>query len=249
MAHAANLIESAKQQIDSLIGAAYEKAVADGALPSVETLAGAVEIPKDTVNGDYAATHALAAARAMKQQPRKIAEALAARLSLEGSYFSRCEVAGPGFINFFLSDKWYAQVLCAIEDAGDDYGASDVGGGKRVMVEFVSANPTGPMTIGNARGGVLGDTLAAVLQKAGYDVWREFYVNDAGNQVELFGQSIEARYMQLCLGEDAFEFPDNGYHGDDIRELARLIYERRGQVCERQLRGAGQGLYRLWHPA
>jgi arginyl-tRNA synthetase len=228
MAHAANLIESAKQQIDSLIGAAYEKAVADGALPSVETLAGAVEIPKDTVNGDYAATHALAAARAMKQQPRKIAEALAARLSLEGSYFSRCEVAGPGFINFFLSDKWYAQVLCAIEDAGDDYGASDVGGGKRVMVEFVSANPTGPMTIGNARGGVLGDTLAAVLQKAGYDVWREFYVNDAGNQVELFGQSIEARYMQLCLGEDAFEFPDNGYHGDDIRELARLIYERDG---------------------
>lgn len=111
---------------------------------------------------------------------------------------------------------------------GADYGRVDDGHGEKVMVEFVSANPTGPMTIGNARGGVLGDALASVLDRAGYNVWREFYVNDAGNQVDLFGKSIEARYLQLIQGEDAVEFPDNGYHGDDIKELARLIYERDG---------------------
>jgi arginyl-tRNA synthetase len=120
-------------------------------------------------------------------------------------------------------------VLAAVETAGEDYGRVDVGAGQRVMVEFVSANPTGPMTIGNARGGVLGDALAAVLDKAGYNVHREFYINDAGNQVELFGRSIEARYMQLCLGDDAFEFPDNGYHGEDIKELAKMIYDKEGR--------------------
>lgn len=224
----ANLIDSAKLQIDELINAAYRKAALNGDLPDGIVLNGSVEIPRDVAYGDYAATHALSAARSMKAPPRKIAEALTGHLDLKGSYFSRHEIAGPGFINFHLSDKWYLDVLRTIETEADGYGASDIGGGARVMVEFVSANPTGPMTIGNARGGVLGDALASVLEKAGYCVWREFYVNDAGNQVELFGKSIEARYMQLCLGEDNFEFPDNGYHGDDIRALAELIRERDG---------------------
>ena len=224
----ASLIDSAKLQINTLLIDAYAKAAAAGSLPGGVTLSGAVEISRETTNGDYAATHALAAARDMKLAPRKIAEALAGALDLTGSYFTRVEIAGPGFMNFFLSDNWYGQVLSAIEAEGDDYGACDIGHGERVMVEFVSANPTGPMTIGNARGGVLGDTLASVLAKAGYDVWREFYVNDAGNQVELFGKSIEARYLQLCLGEACAPFPENGYHGDDIRELARLIRERDG---------------------
>jgi len=224
----ANLIDSAKLQIDELIQTAYLKAAEAGRLPGGITLNGGVEIPREAANGDYAATHALAAAREMKMAPRKIAETLSETLDLTGSYFGRCEVAGPGFINFFVSDKWYQDVLTAIEAEGFSYGESNIGNGARVMVEFVSANPTGPMTIGNARGGVLGDTLAAVLEKAGYNVWREFYVNDAGNQVDLFGRSIEARYMQLCLGEDQYEFPDNGYHGDDIRELAQLIRERDG---------------------
>ncbi|SHH85184.1 arginyl-tRNA synthetase [Sporobacter termitidis DSM 10068] len=224
----ANLIDAAKSQIDELMSDAYNKAVQAGSLPAGHVLSGAVEIPRDTQNGDYAATHALAAARNMKMAPRKIAEAITAQLDLSGSYFGRFNMAGPGFINFTLSDKWYKDVLRAVETEGEAYGACDVGGGARVMVEFVSANPTGPMTIGNARGGVLGDTLAAVLEKAGYQVWREFYVNDAGNQVELFGKSIEARYMQLCLGEDNYEFPENGYHGDDIRALAQLIRERDG---------------------
>ncbi|HHT17149.1 MAG TPA: arginine--tRNA ligase [Papillibacter sp.] len=224
-----NLVDSAKKQIDALIAEAAQKAAESGLLPANVTLPGAVEIPRDPANGDYAATHAMAGAKALKMPPRKIAEAITAHLSLGGTYFSRCDVAGPGFINFFLSDKWFMDVLAAVETAGEDYGRVDVGAGQRVMVEFVSANPTGPMTIGNARGGVLGDALAAVLDKAGYNVHREFYINDAGNQVELFGRSIEARYMQLCLGDDAFEFPDNGYHGEDIKELAKMIYDKEGR--------------------
>ena len=223
----ANLIEMAKSQADSLLQAAYGRAVAGGRLPD-GGLRGSVEIPKDTRNGDYAANHAMAAAKSMHMAPRRVAEELLACLELEGSYFSACEIAGPGFLNFRLAPAWYAAVLNNIISEGDGYGRSDAGRGERVMVEFVSANPTGPMTIGNARGGVLGDALASVLDRAGYDVYREFYVNDAGNQVDLFGRSIEARYLQLCLGEDAVEFPDNGYHGDDIRALAAMIRERDG---------------------
>ena len=223
----ANLIEMAKSQADSLLQAAYGRAVAGGRLPD-GGLRGSVEIPKDTRNGDYAANHAMAAAKSMHMAPRRVAEELLACLELEGSYFSACEIAGPGFLNFRLAPAWYAAVLNNIISEGEGYGRSDAGHGERVMVEFVSANPTGPMTIGNARGGVLGDALASVLDRAGYDVYREFYVNDAGNQVDLFGRSIEARYLQLCLGEDAVEFPDDGYHGDDIRQLAQLIRDRDG---------------------
>ena len=222
------MTDAAKKQIDTLITSAYESAAEAGKLPAGCVLTGAVEIPRDAANGDYAATHAMAAAKEMKQPPRKIAEALVEHLALDGSYFSGVSIAGPGFINFILSEKWYGDVLCAVEAQGDAYGDIDMGSGERVMIEFVSANPTGPMTIGNARGGVLGDTLASVLKKAGYNVWREFYVNDAGNQVDLFGRSINARYMQLCLGEENFEFPEDGYHGDDIRELAQELFNEHG---------------------
>jgi arginyl-tRNA synthetase len=126
---------------------------------------GGVEIPREAANGDYAATHAMAAAREMKMAPRKIADTLAETLDLTGSYFGRCEVAGPGFINFFVSDKWYRDVLTAIEAEGPSYGESDIGNGARVMVEFVSANPTGPMTIGNARAALLGDTWTPFWKK------------------------------------------------------------------------------------
>lgn len=224
----ANMIEAAKKQIDELVNAAYKTAADKGKLPSGCTLKGTVEIPKDTSHGDYACGYAMAAARDMKMPPRKIAEALAEEIRLENSFFESVSIAGAGFMNFKLSHKWYEEVLKEIEAEGDSYGNIDEGHGERVMVEFVSANPTGPMTIGNARGGVLGDTLASVLERAGYNVWREFYVNDAGNQVDLFGKSIEARYLQICLGEDAVEFPDNGYHGDDIKDLARMIYEKDG---------------------
>ncbi len=223
-----NLIQAAKEQVAALTAAACAKAAAAGVLPEAPDISGSIEIPRDPKNGDYASGFAMAAAKAMKQNPRAIGQALLDHLDLTGSYFSSAEMAGPGFLNFRLSPAWYGGVLAAIEAEGDAYGQCDEGHGEKVMVEFVSANPTGPMTIGNARGGVLGDTLSSVLQRAGYDVWREFYVNDAGNQVDLFGRSIEARYLQLLHGEDAVPFPDDGYHGDDIRELAQLIYDQDG---------------------
>lgn len=216
----ADLIERAKQSADGLIKAA---------VPALSGVSGSVSIPKGTQNGDFAANHALAGAKAMHAAPRAIAEEILVKIKLDGSWFTAVQSAGPGFLNFRLGDGWYTAVLDAIRAEGSDYGRADVRSGKKVMVEFVSANPTGPMTIGNARGGVLGDTMAAVLDWAGWDVWREFYVNNAGHQVELFGQSVEARYLQLLHGEDTIEFPENGYHGDDIRALAQEIYDAHGE--------------------
>ena len=223
-----NMIEAAKSQIDSLVRAAQASAVEKGILPAGAELKGTIEIPKDTKNGDYACSYAMSAAKAMHMAPRKIADALAAELKLDGTWFRSVEVAGAGFLNFRLGDKWYGEVLKTIQDEGKDYGSVDEGKGRRIMVEFVSANPTGTMTIGNARGGVLGDAMASILEKAGWNVWREFYVNDAGNQVELFARSVEARYIQLLKGEDAIAFPEDGYHGDDIKEIAKLFYEKYG---------------------
>ena len=224
----ANLIQAAKDSANDILLAAYAKAVEKGQLPAGAALSGTVEIPKDTANGDFAANHAMTGARALHMAPRKIAEILIENADLGGSWFSSLETAGPGFLNFRLSEKWYADVLDAVRTEGDDYGRTAEGQHKRVMVEFVSANPTGPMHMGNARGGVLGDALASVLDRAGWDVWREFYVNDAGNQIEKFAASIDARYQQLLLGEDAVEFPEDGYHGDDIRALAEAFRAEHG---------------------
>ena len=225
-----NLIETAKQQIGELLNAAYARAAEQGQLPAGAELSGTVEIPKDTKNGDYAANHAMAGAKALRFAPRKIAETLVENMVLDGSLFDRVEIAGPGFMNFFLGNKWYGDVITAIEAEGADYGCGTEGQGQKVMVEFVSANPTGPMHIGNARGGVLGDTLAEVLHRAGCESWREFYVNDAGNQVQKFAVSIHARYMQIILGEEGFAFPEDGYHGEDIKELAQAFYAEHGDV-------------------
>ena len=223
-----NMIESAKEQVRQLTQRAYRACVEAGTLPGgIETVP-AVEIPKDTANGDYTTTFCLAAAKAMKMNPRQVAQTLIDAMALEDSYFTAVELAGPGFLNFRLGGKWYADTVSVIEGEGEKYGENDTLAGKKYMVEFVSANPTGPMHMGNARGGVLGDTLASVLQKSGADVWREFYVNDAGNQIEKFAKSLEARYFQIIKGEDAVEFPEDGYHGDDIRELAQAFYEKEG---------------------
>ena len=233
-----NLIENAKQQIDELINNAFRKACESGEFSAEPTsgsgdaLKGSVEMPRETGHGDYAATHAMAAAKMLKLPPRTIAQTILDNLELDGSYFGGVSIAGPGFINFTLTENWFADVQSAVEQTGKEYGTVDVGKGQRVMVEFVSANPTGPMTIGNARGGALGDILASVLEKAGYDVWREFLLNDAGNQVDVFGKSINARYMQLCFGEENFEFPEDGYHGDDIKELAQKIFDIEGDKLQ-----------------
>ena len=224
----ANMIQKAKQQVAELVNAAYLAAAEKGELPAGLTLGGSVEIPKDTANGDYAANYAMASAKLMRMPPRKVAETLASNMALEGSWFESVDVAGPGFMNFRMGSRWYSDVLKNVAEEGDSFCNCNIGEGKKLMVEFVSANPTGPMHMGNARGGVLGDALASVLSRAGYDVWREFYVNDAGNQIEKFAGSIEARALQLLKGEDAVEFPEDGYHGDDIKELAKLFCEKYG---------------------
>ena len=245
-----NMIQKAKEQVQQLTKQAYAAAVKENLLPEGVTVEPSVEIPKDVSNGDYTTTFCLAAAKAMKMNPRQVATVLTEHMALEGSYFTSVEIAGPGFMNFRLGDKWFDDTVTAIETAGEDYGCSDILKGRKIMVEFVSANPTGPMHMGNARGGVLGDTLASVLQKSGADVWREFYVNDAGNQIEKFAKSLEARYFQIIKGEDAVEFPEDGYHGDDIRELAQLFYNKEGDKyldCDEKTRHDALAQFGLSH--
>ena len=245
-----NMIQKAKEQVQQLTKQAYAAAVKENLLPEGVTVEPSVEIPKDVSNGDYTTTFCLAAAKAMKMNPRQVATVLTEHMALEGSYFTSVEIAGPGFMNFRLGDKWFGDTVTAIETAGEDYGCSDMLAGRKIMVEFVSANPTGPMHMGNARGGVLGDTLASVLQKSGADVWREFYVNDAGNQIEKFAKSLEARYFQIIKGEDAVEFPEDGYHGDDIRELAQLFYNKGGDKyldCDEKTRHDALAQFGLSH--
>ena len=223
-----NMVQNAKDQAAALAMAAYQAAVADGTLPAAEVKTAPVEIPKDTANGDFTTTFALAASKALRQPPRNIAQALLDHMDLTGSYFASAEIAGPGFLNFRLNDSWYAAVCEAVEAEGTAYGTNDGLKGQKIMVEFVSANPTGPMHMGNARGGVLGDTLASVLTACGADVTREFYVNDAGHQIDKFAHSIEARYLQIIQGEENVPFPEDGYQGEDIKDLARAYYEENG---------------------
>ena len=215
------LVQKATDDLKQAITAAVNTAIQAGTLPEAPLPAFTLEVPADRSHGDWAANIAMAGARAFKCAPRKIAEAITANIDLASSYFDRVEIAGPGFLNFYLKPQFYTDILRDVAALGSRYGHSDFGKKERIMVEFVSANPTGPMHMGNARGGATGDCLAAVLDCAGYDVWREFYVNDAGNQIEKFGISLEARYLQIFQGEENVEFPEDGYHGDDIREHAR----------------------------
>ena len=223
-----NHVLNAKEQAQSLILNAYRQAAEEGLLPSHPFETAPVEIPKDVKNGDFASTFAMQAAKPLGMNPRKIAEAICEKAQLEGTIFSGLEIAGPGFLNLRLGHGYFENVLRDIQEEGANYGRSQSEKKEKIMVEFVSANPTGPMHMGNARGGVLGDSLAEVLSRAGNDVSREFYVNDAGNQIEKFAQSLEARYFQILDGEENVPFPEDGYHGDDIRELAKIFYEQHG---------------------
>ena len=217
-----NVTENLRKQIEAAVTAAMEQ----GALPQGEIPNFVIEEPADRSHGDIATNVAMAGARVFRMAPVKAAQIILDHIDLENSFIEKCEIAGPGFINFFLSKRYFAAVLYEIENEGEHYGESDYGQNKKVMVEFVSANPTGPMHLGNARGGALGDCLAAVLDKAGYQAYREFYVNDAGNQIEKFAASLEARYMQLF--DESFPFPEDGYQGADIIERAEQFKEAFG---------------------
>lgn len=218
-----NLISDAFIQAKELVMKAMGELVADGTFPAEPVPAFNTEIPADSKNGDVSTNAAMVCARPFRNNPRKIAEAIVSKIDLNGSYFARCEVAGPGFINFFYSPEWYATVVATVLEQKEKYGETDLGAGKSVLVEFVSANPTGPMHIGNARGGAIGDCLASVLEKAGYEVAREFYINDAGNQIEKFKTSLEVRYLQIYKPET--ELPEDAYKGQDIIDHANAFNE------------------------
>ena len=203
-----NHIQNAMTQAAELIRKAYDAAVQAGELPQAEVRPVQIEIPKDLRNGDYASGFAMQNAKVLRQNPRKVAEILVAKMELEGTCFASAEIAGPGFLNLRLSHSWFENVLNNITEEGANYGRTVAEKPEKVMVEFVSANPTGPMHMGNARGGAIGDGLAAALDAAGYNVTREFLINDAGNQIEKFAKSLEARYLQHFKGEDAVEFPE-----------------------------------------
>lgn len=223
-------ISLASEALRDLVSSAMEQAINKGDLPApsngLPTFL--IEQPADPTHGDFATNAAMAGARSFGKPPRVIAQAIIDNLALSGTHFSRAEVAGPGFINFFVSDSWFADVVARIRVEGSAYGRTDFGGGKKVMVEFVSANPTGPMHMGNARGAAIGDGLAASLDAAGYNVSREFLINDAGNQIEKFAKSLEARYLQHYQGEEHVPFPEDGYHGADIKMRAEQYIEING---------------------
>ena len=198
----------------------YDLDVAEGQL--------VVETPQDTKLGDYSTSIAMKLSRTLRRNPMEIAEPLVAKLA---ELLPECEsitVARPGFINFKLKASALTAVINDVITAGDDYGKNESGKGKHLLLEWVSANPTGDLHCGHARNAAWGDCIARMMEASGWDVLREFYVNDFGNQIEKFAKSIEARYIQLIKGEDAIEFPEDGYHGDDIRELAKAFYDIHG---------------------
>ena len=231
------IVKETESKLYDAIVNAVNTATDNGDLPEAQMPKFIIEKPADKKNGDFSSNIAMAGARAYHQAPRAIAEAIVKNFSFDDGYIDRCEIAGPGFINFYLSDKYYSEILKDVVESGDSYGRSDYGEGKRILVEFVSANPTGPMHIGNARGGAIGDCLASVLDAAGYDVQREFYINDAGNQIEKFATSLEVRYLQEC-GRD-IELPEDAYHGADITAHARNFFAQVGDKyadCDSQER-------------
>ncbi len=231
------IVAQTKKQIEDLLINAANCAIKKGELPECELAPFKVEVPADRKNGDYAVNAAMVWARGFKSNPRAIAERLMANADFDGTYIEKYEIAGPGFINLFLSDKYYAGIVADVIATGADYGKSNFGEGKRVLVEFVSANPTGPMHIGNARGGALGDCLAAVMEAAGFYTEREFYINDAGNQINKFGLSLSLRYQQLFA--DGIEMPEDSYHGDDIVAHAKAFAEINGDsfmACDEETR-------------
>lgn len=247
----ANLTKLASSQIRDIVIASLGRLVASGKAPSEPLPDFRVEIPADKSHGDFAVNTAMVCAKAFKLPPRKIAEMICDELILDGTYFERTEIAGPGFINFFLGRRWFSEIVDSVIKEGSEYGKTETGTGKKVLVEFVSANPTGPMHIGNARGGAIGDCLAEIMNWAGYDVQREFYVNDAGNQIEKFGKSLDLRFMHICSingqavieksngnipiicetiynDTENFPMPEDVYLGMDIIEHAYNYFKENG---------------------
>lgn len=221
-----NLIKLADSELNEIILSALGRLIAEGSIPAEPISPFNIEIPADKSHGDFATNVAMVCAKPFKMSPRKIAGMICDNIILDGTFFERAEIAGPGFINFFLSRRWFSLVIDSVLKEKEVYGKTDTGCGKRILVEFVSANPTGPMHIGNARGGAIGDCLAEILSWAGYYVEREFYINDAGNQIEKFATSLEVRYLQIY--KNGIEMPEDAYQGADITAHANAFAEEFG---------------------
>lgn len=219
-----SIAKKLKEQIKDSIVNALDKAREEGMIQFSELPDFILEVPRDKTHGDFATNIAMLLTKQAKQPPRKIAEVLVDYFSFV--FVDKIEVAGPGFINFYLNPAWLDDVIPEVIAQDEKYGHSNVGQGKKVQVEFVSANPTGLLHMGNARGGALGDSIASLLEAVGYDVTREFYINDAGNQILNFAKSLEARYFQL-FGVD-LPFPEDGYHGEDVIDTTKNIIEKVG---------------------
>ena len=217
------IVSKTKDEIKNIIKNAAITAMKDGSLPQAELCDFAIEVPANRSHGDYAVNAAMVWSKLFRKAPRMIAEDILSHADFSDSYIEKYEIAGPGFINLFLKQDYYADIVADVIDKKENYGRSNYGEGKRVLVEFVSANPTGPMHIGNARGGALGDCLAAVIDAAGYYTEREFYINDAGNQINKFGLSLDLRYLGLY--KDGIEMPEDSYHGEDIIAHAKAFAE------------------------
>jgi arginyl-tRNA synthetase len=216
-----------KSRLRDIIDRALADARAAGELSSSETPAYVVEFPREEGHGDLATNVAMTLSRAEKKAPRAVADLIAKHLATSATFVSKVEVAGPGFLNVTFADGVWRDRLLEILAAGDSYGQTDTGGGKRVQIEFCSANPTGPLHIGHGRGAATGDAIARVLETAGYEVEREYYVNDAGVQIDTLGRSVIARYLEL-LGKGE-PFPEDGYPGDYVTEYAQSIVEEDGE--------------------
>ena len=224
---ASNLVNFIKEQLKEKILESLGVCFSEGKLPAQPIKNFNIEIPANSLHGDLATNVAMVCAKSFKMSPIQIAQIITENINLEDTYFDHYNIVSPGFINIFLKPDWFKDVLLDINNYKENYGKSDIGKGQKVMVEFVSANPTGTMHLGNARGGVLGDCLASVLEMCGYNVTREFYVNDAGNQIDKFGKSLDVRYLQIFKG-DEIQMPEDGYHGQDVAELAKLFSEKYG---------------------
>ncbi len=223
-----NITDKIRQQIKSTVLDSINLSIRNEELPSIEINDILIETPREKGHGDFSTNVAMQITKTAKKAPRQIADIIIKNIDTKDTYIEKVTCAGPGFINFTLDPKYLYDAMEIIEEEKEQYGRINIGNGKKVMVEFVSANPTGPLHMGNARGGALGDCIASVLDAAGYNVTREFLINDAGNQIEKFGTSLEARYIQLIKGEDAVVFPEDGYHGEDITEHMREFIKING---------------------
>lgn len=221
-----NIIEQVKNEINTEVIEALKRLKQKGSITFDLVPEFALEVPREKNFGDFATNIAMLMAKAAKKNPREIANLLIEEVDITKTKIKEIQIAGPGFINFYLQENWLASVIPLVLEEEDSYGKSDFGQGRKVMIEFVSANPTGLLHMGNARGAALGDSLAKIMKFAGYDVKKEFYINDSGNQIGNFGKSLEARYFQL-LGRDV-PFPEEGYHGEDIKLTVQRIYEEYG---------------------